>query len=125
MPPSNKFVGVDFSEIPVEHLTPDVTISGQGFRCGRGEFVTYWRQGRIQREIDVPISQFWILRCEDSLVGYVTLLADKLNLFCFYKNRCNSCCKYFPHLVARGISVNGTCTAAASFNKNSRTIAFT
>ena len=80
MPPSNKFVGVDFSEIPVEHLTPDLTISGQGFRCLRGEFVTYWRQGRIQREIDAHISQCWILGCEDSLAGYITLLADKLEV---------------------------------------------
>ena len=80
MPPSSKFAGVDFSELPVEHLTPDVTISGQGFRCLRGEFVTYWRQGRIQREIDAHISQCWILRCEDSLAGYITLLTDKLEL---------------------------------------------
>ncbi len=80
MPPSSKFAGVDFSELPVEHLTPDTTISGQGFRCLRGEFVTYWRQGRIQREIDARISQCWFLRCEDSLAGYITLLADKLEV---------------------------------------------
>ena len=80
MPPSSKFAGVDFSELPIEHLTWELTISGQGFRCLRGEFVTYWRQGRIQREIDARISQCWILRCEDSLAGYITLLTDKLEL---------------------------------------------
>ena len=80
MPPSSKFAGVDFSEQPVEQLTSALTISGQGFRCLRGEFVTYWRQGRIQREIDARISQCWILRCEDSLAGYITLLADKLEV---------------------------------------------
>jgi GNAT superfamily N-acetyltransferase len=80
MPPSSKFAGVDFSELPVEHLTSELTISGQGFRCLRGEFVTYWRQGRIQRDIDAHISQCWILRCEDSLAGYITLLTDKLEL---------------------------------------------
>jgi GNAT superfamily N-acetyltransferase len=80
MPPSSKFAGVDFSELPVEHLTSKLTISGQGFRCLRGEFVTYWRQGRIQRDIDARISQCWILRCEDSLAGYITLLTDKLEL---------------------------------------------
>ncbi len=80
MPPSSKFAGVDFSELPVEHLTSELTISGQGFRCLRGEFVTYWRQGRIQRDIDARISQCWILRCEDSLAGYITLLTDKLEL---------------------------------------------
>ncbi|CAD0230948.1 conserved hypothetical protein [Planktothrix agardhii] len=78
MPPSSKFTGVDFSELPVEHLTANLTISAQGFRCLRGEFVTYWRQGRIQREIDARISQCWILRHENTLAGYITLLADKL-----------------------------------------------
>ena len=80
MPPSSKFAGVDFSDLPVEQLTSALAISGQGFRCLRGEFVTYWRQGRIQREIDARISQCWILRCEDSLTGYITLLADKLEV---------------------------------------------
>ena len=77
---SIKFAGVDFSNLPVEQLTSALAISGQGFRCLRGEFVTYWRQGRIQREIDARISQCWILRCEDSLAGYITLLADKLEV---------------------------------------------
>lgn len=80
MPPSSKFAGVDFSDLPVEQLTSALAISGQGFRCLRGEFVTYWRQGRIQREVDARISQCWILRCEDSLAGYITLLADKLEV---------------------------------------------
>jgi len=80
MPPSSKFAGVDFSDLPVEQLTSALAISGQGFRCLRGEFVTYWRQGRIQREIDARISQCWILRCEDSFAGYITLLADKLEV---------------------------------------------
>lgn len=80
MPSSSKFAGVNFSELPIEHLTSELTISGQGFRCLRGEFVTYWRQGRIQRDIDARISQCWILRCEDSLAGYITLLTDKLEL---------------------------------------------
>lgn len=80
MLPSSKFAGVDFSDLPVEQLTSALAISGQGFRCLRGEFVTYWRQGRIQREIDARISQCWILRCEDSLAGYITLLADKLEV---------------------------------------------
>ncbi len=80
MSSKSKFAGVDFSELPVEHFTPDLTISGQGFRCLRGEFVTYWRKGRIQREIDARISQCWILRHEDNLAGYITLLADQLEL---------------------------------------------
>ncbi|MBW4523272.1 MAG: GNAT family N-acetyltransferase [Scytolyngbya sp. HA4215-MV1] len=80
MPPSSKFVGIDFSEVPVERVTPELAGLGQGFRCLRGEFVTYWRQGRIQREINARISQCWILRCDDSLAGYMTLIADKLEV---------------------------------------------
>jgi GNAT superfamily N-acetyltransferase len=80
MPQSSKFAGVDFAEVEVEQLTPDLSGLGQGFRCARGEFVTYWKQGRIQREVDARISQCWVLRCEDSLAGYMTLIADKLEL---------------------------------------------
>jgi GNAT superfamily N-acetyltransferase len=80
MPPSSKFADIDFSQMPVERVTPDLSGLGQGFRCARGEFVTYWRQGRIQREINARISQCWVLRSEDSLAGYVTLIADKLDL---------------------------------------------
>jgi hypothetical protein len=80
MPPSSKFADINFSEIPVERVTPDLSGLGQGFRCSRGEFVTYWRQGRIQREINARISQCWVLRCEGALAGYVTLIADKLDL---------------------------------------------
>jgi GNAT superfamily N-acetyltransferase len=80
MPPSSKFADIDFSKMPVERVTPDLSGLGQGFRCSRGEFVTYWRQGRIQREINARISQCWVLRSEDSLAGYITLIADKLDL---------------------------------------------
>jgi GNAT superfamily N-acetyltransferase len=80
MPPSSKFTGINFSEIPVEPITYELTHLGQGFRCSRGEFVTYWRQGRIHREIQSRISQCWILRCENSLAGYITLIADKLEV---------------------------------------------
>jgi GNAT superfamily N-acetyltransferase len=80
MPPSSKFADIDFSKMPVERVTPDLSGLGQGFRCSRGEFVTYWRQGRIQREINARITQCWVLRSENSLAGYVTLIADKLDL---------------------------------------------
>jgi GNAT superfamily N-acetyltransferase len=78
MSPSSKFAGIDFSCLPVEHSTPELSELGQGFRCSRGEFVTYWRKGRIQREINSNISQCWILQHGDSLAGYITLIADKL-----------------------------------------------
>jgi GNAT superfamily N-acetyltransferase len=80
MPPKSKFAEVDFSEISVEQVTPELSGLGQGFRCSRGEFVTYWRQGRIQREINARISQCWAVRHENSLAGYITLIADKLEV---------------------------------------------
>ncbi|RUT02695.1 hypothetical protein DSM106972_056150 [Dulcicalothrix desertica PCC 7102] len=80
MAASSKFAGVDFSQIDVEKLTPDLDVPGQGFRCLRGEFVTYWRQGRVQREVNALISQCWIIRVGDALAGYITLLADKLEV---------------------------------------------
>jgi hypothetical protein len=80
MPPSGKFVGVDFSQAEVEQLTPDLSTLGQGFCCVRGEFVTYWKQGRIHREVDARISQCWIIRHGNALAGYITLLADRLEV---------------------------------------------
>lgn len=80
MASSGKFDGVDFSQISIESLTPELRKLGQGFRCVRGEFVTYWKQGRIQREADAYLCQCWIARVEDALAGYITLLADKLEV---------------------------------------------
>lgn len=78
MPSQNKFEGIDFSQISIEPLTPELMNLGQGFRCLRGEFVTYWKQGRIQREAEAYLCQCWVLRVGDALAGYITLLADKL-----------------------------------------------
>jgi GNAT superfamily N-acetyltransferase len=75
-----KFDGVDFSQIDIESLTPELQQLGQGFRCVRGEFVTYWKQGRIQRETEAHLCQCWIARVEDALAGYITLLAGKLEV---------------------------------------------
>ncbi len=74
---SGKFDGVDFCKLDIELLTPELRQLGQGFRCVRGEFVTYWKQGRIQREVDSYLCQCWMVRVEDALAGYITLLADK------------------------------------------------
>ncbi len=80
MPSQSKFEGIDFSQLPVERLTPEILNLGQGFRCLRGEFVTYWKQGRIKREADAYICHCWAIRSGDSLAGYITLLADKLQV---------------------------------------------
>ena len=76
MASSGKFDGVDFSQINVELLTPELRQLGQGFRCVRGEFVTYWKQGRIQRETEAHLCQCWIARFEDALAGYIRPLAE-------------------------------------------------
>jgi GNAT superfamily N-acetyltransferase len=80
MPSQSKFEGIDFSQLPVEPVTSELLSLGQGFRCVRGEFVTYWKQGRIQRESEANVCNCWILRVGDALVGYITLLADKLQV---------------------------------------------
>jgi GNAT superfamily N-acetyltransferase len=80
MPNQSKFEGIDFSQLPIERLTPELLNLGQGFRCVRGEFVTYWKQGRIAREADAKLCHCWVVRIGDSLAGYITLLADKLQV---------------------------------------------
>lgn len=80
MQQSGKFADVDFSKVKIEKLSPAQDIPGQGFRCKRREFVTYWKKGRIHREVNACISQCWIIRHTDALAGYITLLADKLEV---------------------------------------------
>lgn len=81
MLPAARFAGVDFSRQPVIKLTPALEETlGQGFRCKRGEFVTFWRRGRIAREEQAGISRCWVMVSEGYLAGYITLLADKLEL---------------------------------------------
>ncbi len=81
MPPAARFADVDFSVHPVLKLTPALAETlGQGFRCKRGEFVTFWRRGRLAREEQAHISRCWVLEAAGYLAGYITLLADKLEL---------------------------------------------
>lgn len=80
MPKDSKFTGVDFSEAQIEKIGSVQEITGQGFRCQRREFVTYWKQGRIHREVEASICQCWIIRHKSDLAGYITLLADKLQV---------------------------------------------
>lgn len=76
----SKFEGLTVSPSQVELWSPELPVSGQGFRCQRGEFVTYWKQGRIAREVRNHLCRCWILRYQESLVGYLTLLTDKLTV---------------------------------------------
>lgn len=81
MPPVARFASVNFSAHPITKLTPALAETlGQGFRCKRGEFVTFWRRGRIAREERANISRCWVIVSEGYLAGYLTLLTDKLEL---------------------------------------------
>jgi len=75
-----RFDGVDFSAQPVIKLTPSLANKGAGFRCERGEFVSFWRGGKIRKEEDTNVSRCWYIEGNGHLAGYITLLADKLEL---------------------------------------------
>jgi len=75
-----KFAEFAFSLDSVEQWTLGMDVSGQGFRPIRGEFATYWRQGKIAREVEAHICRCWILRDGEDLAAYITLLADKLTV---------------------------------------------
>lgn len=77
---SPKFAGFVPSFDSVVQWSPELAISGQGFRSLRGEFVTYWKQGKIAREVEAHICRCWILHDHYDLVAYITLLADKLTI---------------------------------------------
>jgi hypothetical protein len=79
MPPKQKFNNIEFSSEDVEQWTPDLLI-GQGFRCSRGEFVTFWKKGRVRRDVESSLCTCWIIRKNDDLAGYITLSADKLSV---------------------------------------------
>lgn len=78
--PRPKFQGVDFSNHPVRHLDLRNPPSNAGFRCSRGEFVTYWRGDRVEREVGSSVCQAWYIRHANGFAGYITLLADKLQV---------------------------------------------
>lgn len=75
-----KFADFVFALDAVEQWTPGMDVSGQGFRSIRGEFATYWRQGKIAREVEAHICRCWILRDGQDLAAFITLLADKLTV---------------------------------------------
>lgn len=79
MPPTGKFSGLNFSEHEVVFWTPDLVL-GEGFRCIRGEFATFWKRGRISREVNSFTSKCWVVHHESSLAAYITLLMDKLSM---------------------------------------------
>lgn len=77
-PPQPKFADRIFSTIDIEEWFPGSEVTGQGFRCHRPEFVTFFKQGRIKREFESLLCRCWIVHDGTDLVGYITLLADRL-----------------------------------------------
>jgi hypothetical protein len=75
-----KFADFVFSLDAVEQWSPSMDVSCQGFRPIRGEFATYWRQGKIAREVEAYICRCWFVRDAEDLAAYITLLADKLTV---------------------------------------------
>lgn len=75
-----KFSGIDFSQHDVIEFDPDQSGIGAGFRCGRGEFVSYIKGQKIRNELKSYISKCWLVNCEEGLAAYITLLADKLTM---------------------------------------------
>jgi GNAT superfamily N-acetyltransferase len=64
----------------IEMWNPLHPNKGRGFRCIRREFGTYFKQGRLAREVSAHIGRCWIAQHVDALAGYITLFADKLSL---------------------------------------------
>jgi hypothetical protein len=76
-----RFHQVDFSTVDVISVTPDLTTElGGGYRCVRGEFVSFWKKGRIRREIEADLCRCWALCYDGYLAAYITLMTDKLTL---------------------------------------------
>jgi hypothetical protein len=76
-----RFDGVDFTIAEVTRWVPGPTAQlGDGFRCARAEFNSYWKKGRVTRECNAHIGRCWIIHHNNHLAGYITLLADKLTV---------------------------------------------
>jgi len=76
----SRFDGLDPDSAIVEAWNPSHPNKGGGFRCIRGEFVAYFRGGRLERDIGAHIGRCWIMQHNEKLAGYITLLADKLEV---------------------------------------------
>lgn len=77
---TSKFDAARFDAGDVRPWTESDGVSTEGFRCLRGEFITFWKRGRIRREVASHLSRCWILEAGGFLAGYITLLADRLSV---------------------------------------------
>jgi GNAT superfamily N-acetyltransferase len=73
--------GRDWARVAVEMLDPANPPDASGFRPTRGEFATYWKKGRIERETRAHLGRCWFARNDaGKLAGYITLFADRLTV---------------------------------------------
>ncbi len=72
---------VDWTAVQFEQLSQANQPDSNGFRPCRGEFSTYWKKGRIAREVRSHVGHCWFGKWPDGrLAGYITLLADSLKV---------------------------------------------
>ncbi|RFC53049.1 MAG: hypothetical protein DVB22_000122 [Verrucomicrobia bacterium] len=74
----SRYEEIDFAALPVRRLNPLQMPSHAGFRPRRGEFGTYWKQGKIARECTASICACWYLDVDGVLAAYITLISDRL-----------------------------------------------
>ena len=77
MAAKRKFTSDNFSNASVEIWNPDHIRYGRGFECERAEFCEYWQE-RIPRDVRGKVCQCWVITEGKKLVGYITLLTDRL-----------------------------------------------
>ena len=66
----------DWAGIAIEKLDALNPPGASGFRPVRGEFASYWKQGRTAREVRANAGHCWFVRETNRLLGYITLLTD-------------------------------------------------
>jgi hypothetical protein len=76
----SRFGEIDFSLHIVSEINPELENVAQGFKCSRGEFVSYIKGNKIKNEIKTHTSRCWGISCDNKLASYITLLADKLTM---------------------------------------------
>jgi hypothetical protein len=58
---TSKFDGARFSSDDVRSWSEGQDVPAEGFRCLRPEFNTFWKKGRIGREVASHLSRCWLL----------------------------------------------------------------
>ena len=75
-----RFTGINFSDAVLIPWDPDYNHCGQGFRCERSEFASHYKK-RVPRDVECHLCQCWVILDNNKLVGFITLLADRLKVY--------------------------------------------